>query len=286
MTQEAIQCAKCGAKFSAARDRCPRCRAYVAVEDPAANAARSARLRTATIAFSAIFVLGLGALWLSTRSWSSSPESSVQSVRKPALPAALPAADNAEPAFVQFVRWPAQAQSELEQSAAYFEKAVNERPGDADARKNLGQAQLQLGQTRQAVATLQALTDGTPGRAESWLLLAHAQCSLSRWDECITSLRKAGELATDDPLIPYNLGVALHRRGSDPAAIAEYKRALTLRPSDAPTQLGLAVSYDRAGQTAEAIVAYQEYLRLLPDASGADKIRARIATLGEGSPGR
>ena len=285
MSPEAIQCAKCGAKFSAERTRCPRCRAHVVVEDPEAQAARGRQLRTAAIALTVIFVLGLGALWISGRS-SSSSGGTRTSDRKPAAAAALPAADETEPAFAQLVRLPSQPQTELEQSVVFFERAVGERPGDADARRSLGQAQLQLGRTQHAVATLQALTDAAPGQAESWLLLAHAQCSLSRWDECIGSLRKAGELSSDNPMIPYNLGVALHRRGSEAAAIAEYRRALTLKPGDAPSQLGLAVSHDRSGQAAEAISAYQEYLRLQPDARGADKIRARIATLGEGPSGR
>lgn len=287
MSSDAIQCAKCGAKFSAARDRCPRCRAYVAVENPEAQAARGRKLRTVSIALSVVFVLGLGALWLSGRSGSSSSSSGASSTKpKPIVPAALPAADVTEPAFVQFVRLPAQSQTELEHAATYFERAVGDRPADADARRNLGQAQLQLGRTQHAVATLQALTDAAPAKGESWLLLAYAQCALSRWDECIGSLRKAGELSTDDPMIPYNLGVALHRRGSDGGAITEYKRAVALQPSEAGTQLGLAVSYDRLGQVVEATKAYQEYLRLLPEAPGADKIRARIATLGEGTSGR
>jgi Flp pilus assembly protein TadD len=79
--------------------------------------------------------------------------------------------------------------------------------------------------------------------------------------------------------VAHNLGVALHRKGAEGAAVAEFERARALRPADPAVHLGLAVSHDRLGQAEDAIEAYQEYLRLLPDTPYADKIRKRISEL-------
>jgi Flp pilus assembly protein TadD len=260
----------------------------LAVEDPEAVAARARQLRIAAAGLSAAFVLALVALWYSGRSNTSPPSAPApsSSAGRPA-PGQAPSASDMEPPFAPPIRIPpVQAQTDLQQSLSFYERAVRDRPGDANALASLARAQVQLGQTKEAIATLQTLTDAAPFRPEYWLLLAHAQCTLSRWDECIGSLRKAQELTPDDPAVAHNLGVALHRRGSDAAAIKEYERARTLRPADPATHLGLAVSYDRLGQPVEAIAAYREYLRLLPGAPAADKINARIATLSGGAEGR
>jgi Flp pilus assembly protein TadD len=153
-----------------------------------------------------------------------------------------------------------------------------------EARSNLGRVQLQLGRTQEAIATLQAAADSSgSARWQDRVLLARAQCTLARWDECIGTLRAARELAPEEPAISHNLGAALYRRGSYEAAVTEFQQARTLRASDPRALLGLAVSQDKAGRAGEALASYQEYLRLLPAAPAADKIRARVAALGPGT---
>lgn len=281
MKRDVTKCPVCGAKISAARTRCPRCRAQLVAEDPALRAADSRRLRLAAAALCGAFVLALGILWYTGRSNASSAPAAPQV--RPGPPPASRAGGDIEPQFVEPAGIPAPvAGSDLQQSLGYYERRARERPGDADTRANLGRVQLQLGRTQDAIASLQAATDAAPERWTHRVLLAQAQCALSRWDECIGSLRKARELAPAEAAIAHNLAVALHRRGSDQAALEEYQRARTLSPDLAAVHLGLAVSQDRLGQPADAIAAYQEYLRLAPQAPAADKIRERIALLLEG----
>ena len=285
MMRDAVQCAACGAKFSAARTRCPRCRAMVATDDPSTHATRSRKLGLAAAAIVGAFLLLLAVLWYSGR-----PDASAGRVapeRAAGAPSSSRPTDAIEASFIDSAGVPAAAdQADLQQSLAYYERRVRERPADADARSNLGRIQLQLGRNTEAISTLQAATQAAPGQWQNVARLAQAQCALSRWDECIGSLRAARQLAPEEASVSHNLGVALHKRGSDAAAIEDYERALTLRPAEARTHLGLAVSQDKAGRTVDAIASYQEYVRLLPEAPGADKIRARIAALANGPAGR
>ena len=52
-----------------------------------------------------------------------------------------------------------------------------------------------------------------------------------------------------------------------------------MNPSDASFRLAIGISYERLDRRADAAAAYGEYLRLLPAAPDADRVRARIAQL-------
>ncbi len=67
-----VSCPSCGAKFSAGRSRCPRCRAVIAAPDPAGAGKRSQRLMLASAALVVVVGAGLLFLWYS----GSSPTSS------------------------------------------------------------------------------------------------------------------------------------------------------------------------------------------------------------------
>jgi tetratricopeptide (TPR) repeat protein len=244
---------------------------------------RSRRLGRASAGLCAAFALTLAALWYSGRTDASFGLRGVVS-RGAASPQA---SHDLEPVFIEppgLGTPPGRA--ELEEAHALYEQHVRDHPRDAGPHLALARVQVQLGRAERAIATLQSAVDLAPAGWQSRLLLAHAQCAVSRWDECISTLRRARELAPEQAVIWHNLGVALHRRAADVAALEAYERARTLRPTEPRTQLGLAVSQEKAGRRVDAVQSYEEYLRLRPEAPAANEIRARIDALSDGRGGQ
>jgi uncharacterized paraquat-inducible protein A len=60
-----INCPNCGAKVSAGRDRCPRCRAVLRADEPAHNPKHSQRLMAITAVLILLFAAVLLFLWYS-----------------------------------------------------------------------------------------------------------------------------------------------------------------------------------------------------------------------------
>jgi Flp pilus assembly protein TadD len=103
---------------------------------------------------------------------------------------------------------------------------------------------------------------------------------LGRWDDAIVDYRQAQQLFPGDYVTTFNLGLALHKKGDEAAAVKTYQQAISLAPEDASFRMALGISLEQLGNRAEAAEAYREYLRLAPSAADADKVRAKIAQLG------
>jgi Flp pilus assembly protein TadD len=287
----AIVCAKCGSKVRPGRDRCPRCRAFVPVHDPAAAAATSRKLATFAAVFSGAFVLLVIALWIARGSTpSASPgraataASSTPSARgrtdTPAPAGALPAVgrdrpflDAADAATIAY------GAGDYATALAQFQAAVERNPQDTDALSNLGQVLVRLNRPADAIPYLERATTLMPDRWAYQFNLARALGLVGRIAESIQGYRRAQELFPDDYVTTFNLALALHKNGDEAGAVEQYQKAINLQPDDASFRKALGVSYERLQKGAEAAAAYQEYLRLSPAAADADTVRARIAQL-------
>jgi tetratricopeptide (TPR) repeat protein len=282
-------CAQCGTKFAAARDRCPKCRAFVVRIDKAAEAAKSRRrARTAGIILG-VFVLALGALWMMQES---APAATVTAT-KPAGPLASrphaprtaaaaesPATETERPFMDAEAKGvTAYGSGDYGSALARFEEAVRENPQDAEALSNLGQVLVKLQRTAEALPYFDRATSLNPDRWAYRFNLARALGLLQRWDESIASYRQAQQLFPDDYVTTFNLGLALHKKGDEAAAVEEYKKAVALNPSEASFRMALANSYEQLQNKQDAAAEYGEYLRLSPSAADAEKVRAKIAYL-------
>jgi tetratricopeptide (TPR) repeat protein len=287
--RQAAVCGSCGAKFRAGAPRCPRCRTLQAALDPAVDAARSRRLARATAAIVFAFVLTAGGLWF-TRG----PSSGAAAPVPPAPTAALRAGGEVEGAASAQAETPSPERPFLDPSGAgalayasgdyasalqQFQDAVDRNPRDAESLSNLGQVLVRLGRTQEAIPLYRRAIEEIPDRWAYHFNLARAFGLLGRWQEAIPSYRTAQRLFPDDYATAFNLALALHKIGQDAAAVDEYKRAIDLNPEDGSFHLAIALSYERLQRPVDAAAAYGEYLRLLPEASDADKVRARIAQL-------
>lgn len=173
----------------------------------------------------------------------------------------------------------AYAAGSYDAALAQYQTAIERNPDDAESHSNLGQMLVRLQRPAEALPYFDRAIALVPRRWAYHFNRARALGLLERWDEAITGYRTAQQLFPDDYATAFNLGQALHRKGSEAEAVDAYRRAIELDPSDASFRLALGTSLERLDKRADAAAAFSEYLRLLPDAPDADKVRARIAQL-------
>jgi tetratricopeptide (TPR) repeat protein len=291
----AIICEKCGSKLRPGRERCPRCRAFVTVPDPARERETSRKLASISAALAASFVVVVAGLWM-WRAWGT-PRPAAKSVAPPAASAPREtSAPVSEPAravpqlgrdrpFLDPSGAGAAAYGEGDYAAALtqYQAAVEKNPRDTDALSNLGQVLVKMNRPADAIPYLNRAVSAAPDRWAYQFNLARALGLVGRLDESIAGYRAAQLLFPNDYVTTFNLALSLHKKGDEAAAVEEYQKAINLQPDDASFRKALGISYERLQKSAEAAAAYQEYLRLSPAAPDADKVRARIAELTGGA---
>jgi len=287
----AIVCQKCGAKLRPGRERCPRCRAFVTVPNPAREREKSRKLATISAVLAGGFVVLVAGLWM-WREWGT-PRPPAKSVAPPAASApreaptpvseparALPQLGRDRP-FMDPSGLGAAAYGEGDYATALaqFQAAVEKNPQDTDSLSNLGQVLVKMNRPADAIPYLTRAVSAAPDRWTYQFNLARALGLAGRLDESIQGYRAAQLLFPNDYVTTFNLALSLHKKGDEAAAVEQYEKAINLQPDDASFRKALGVSYERLQKSAEAAAAYQEYLRLSPDAPDADKVRERIAEL-------
>lgn len=83
-------------------------------------------------------------------------------------------------------------------------------------------------------------------------------------DLAIEQYRKAAEIAPDDPLIQYNLGLALTRAGRRSDAIERFRRAVALDPGYRDAHYNLATALAQADRWTEAAEHFERAWRIDP----------------------
>ena len=287
----AIICAHCGSKIRPGRERCPRCRAFVTVTDPALAVARSKKLAMGAAAISGAFVLLLVGLWIARGAGPSAPARTAAAKPAPAAsvaPSAAPPKSDAPLPQVGRDRpfldaagagTVAYGAGDYATSLAQFQAAVASHPQDTDSLSNLGQVLVRMNRPADAIPYFQRAVTLAPDRWAYQFNLARALGLVGRMAESIQGYRQAQQLFPDDYVTAFNLGLALHKSGDEAGAVGEYQKAINLQPEDASFRKALGVSYERLQKRAEAAAAYEEYLRLSPAAADADTVRARITEL-------
>lgn len=99
--------------------------------------------------------------------------------------------------------------------------------------------------------------------------------------DAVDMLKRAAELAPDNPDIKHTYAIALAKTGQSEAAIQELRAALNLNSNLAATWVTLAGLYQSTGQLDKAIETYRTYLTRFP----ADRDAKKIASLVTGLEG-
>jgi tetratricopeptide (TPR) repeat protein len=120
-----------------------------------------------------------------------------------------------------------------------------------------GRRAVQLGDPRDALDPLLRLLAKNPGNVPARLVLGQAQLALGRTDDAIATYRAVTTAAATNALAWFDLGNALSAKAvKDDKAFAEakrsYERALALNPRHADTYLNFAALYALRHDTAQA----------------------------------
>ena len=299
MSGQAVVCVSCGAKFKATRARCPRCRAIVATAPPQpAGTATASNGRTGAIVL-AVFGIALAGMWLYSREPApaartpTGPIRDTLAARRPAAPAAASPQTASEAGMVPpdpaFLLSPELSANERRPDdvalLARSRLALERDPLDADALFDTGRLLLRLGRIEEALGPLRQAASMSADQWPQAFTLAYT-CALGQhWPEAVAGFRRAKALRPSDPVTSYDLALAQQKMGDYAGAAQEYVAAGALAPSAAGL-LGLAISLDRQGKAAEARAAYKDALRLMPEGPDAERVSARVRRLDGVSPQR
>lgn len=143
---------------------------------------------------------------------------------------------------------------------------------DAVAARELGTTLVRMGHPLQAIPLLEALTGHTPGDPQAWYWLGRANALGGRYAQAIAPLQTSVTLAPENPLLRYELGLALQR--ADHLSSAESEFRTVARHTDDPVlrrdaqRLAAQVRGRRlvlAGDIETALAEYRQALALAPE---------------------
>lgn len=96
------------------------------------------------------------------------------------------------------------------------------------------------------------------------LLAAGTSREIASWRDSIRLFERGLAAYPDDPVLHYNLGVALERAGREPDAETHYRRAVEIQPANAAALNNLGNVLYRRGLVGEAEVSFRRALRVDP----------------------
>jgi tetratricopeptide (TPR) repeat protein len=151
-----------------------------------------------------------------------------------------------------------------------WQDTVARRPGNANARNNLGLALFRAGDGAGAVREYEAALAIEPRYPGVLNNLGNALEVQGAGDRAIQAYGRALELEPDYTAAHFNLAKALDAAGRAPEALPHFRAALRASPGAADAHHGLADALAHAGRGDEAIAEYDEALRLDPDDAAAE----------------
>lgn len=175
------------------------------------------------------------------------------------------------PAFVPAIERLAshhfQAREDLE-AAAYYRKAADLRPANAELRFYLGEVFRRQWQLDSALIHLRAATLLDPAKATYVGQLGYAYFQRKAYDSAAAAYQRALALEPDNPQFHVNLALTFERMDRVDAAAAAYRSAATAHAPDAIADIYLQLGhlYFRAHRYGEAQRAYQRAVETDPTA--------------------
>lgn len=140
----------------------------------------------------------------------------------------------------------------------------------------LGECQLQMGQYREARATLETATQQDPASAGVWLSHAKAAMQLNDAKRAEVSLRKSLALAPDNGDAHLMLGYLRLRQNRLADALPAFRKASALDQNDTVSLCMVGYALERLGQPEQAIQYYSKALRLKPTDEMATRFMASV----------
>lgn len=157
---------------------------------------------------------------------------------------------------------------DLAAAARHFELAAQLNPADPRAPHNLGYALLRMGNPGAALGAFQRAAEIDPSNADTLQNIGVCLLRLGRAGEAVGVLRNAAQIAGRDPVvvaaIAADLGIALLQTGATAEAVELLHDAVTRRPEDASLRNTFGIALSAAGRADDAIAQFREALRIDP----------------------
>jgi tetratricopeptide (TPR) repeat protein len=153
----------------------------------------------------------------------------------------------------------------MAEAVSHFQKALQIKPGYAEAHNNLGNTLLQKGSVNEAMVHYQKALQIKPDYAEAHYNLGNALLKMGNVGEAIAHFQKALQIKPDYAEAHNNLGNALLQKGNVAEAIIHYQKALQIKPDNAEARNNLGNALLQEGNVAEAIAHFQKALQIKPD---------------------
>ena len=168
------------------------------------------------------------------------------------------------------------AAGEPASAVKYFEEASRRDPESSSRLIQWGDALGETGQWALAEEKLRRATELAPDDPRAWGRLGWALWQQNKAGEARTTLEKAIGLGPEIPELHNNLGQVLWGTGDRAAAEKEFRAALRIQPGVAEWRLNLGRALASQGETVEARFQLEQSLRLKPDFAEARVDYARV----------
>jgi tetratricopeptide (TPR) repeat protein len=168
-------------------------------------------------------------------------------------------------------------QDRWQEAIAHFRRALAIDPEYADARGQLSDALLRLGQFDEAAESYQEYLKLRPRDAGAATNLGIALIQADRLDEAIAAFRRAADL--DPRQASRNLANALFEKGEMDQALTQAQRAVAAAPDDPGAHDVLGRALAAKGRHAEAVAAFEQALRINPEYEEVREHLARVRSL-------
>ncbi|HEV7220982.1 MAG TPA: tetratricopeptide repeat protein [Terriglobales bacterium] len=137
----------------------------------------------------------------------------------------------------------AQARSDFQSAAKFYQQAVTYHPENAELRANLGLMYYQTGKDQQAIDAFSQAIRLKPGLFVPNLFLGLDYVKLRQFKEAIPYLKRAAQSKPADAQTQLGLGQAYAGSGNTRLAIRSYVRANEIEPQNADAWYHLGVAY-------------------------------------------
>ena len=128
-----------------------------------------------------------------------------------------------------------------------------------------GLKELWQGNSSAALAYFQKAKETNPQDADIWFQIGYCYGNLGRYDEEIESYKQAIRIKPDFVEAHNNLGVSYGKLGRYQDEIEACKQAIRINPDSAEAHCNLGVAYDKLGRHQESIEALKQAIRIKPD---------------------
>jgi tetratricopeptide (TPR) repeat protein len=177
------------------------------------------------------------------------------------------------------------ASGDLEAAKVVLQETEAISPGDVRVLQQLAFIASESGDTADAIAAYEALTEVDPQNSDGWLALGDLYAAAGELGKSEQAYQRVVELAPADAhQIFFNIGaLTINKPNRSEAetrkAINAFRKAIEIKPDYLQAHQQLAYALLGVGDRSGARVALERYVELAPDAPDAQQMRSMIATL-------